>query len=269
VHSVHAEIEVKRPMRQSTTRRIHLYDGVARDWFALDLVVGHLKHWLPWTDIHVQDDLIRCGLAQSPSDAREEQTRSVAERLCKIRILNPSCPVRPRRPFKPEVEYEDRILSGLSRAKCGVLYDGNDLQRLVFTLLPPGRRGPSEINIWFTERLFATWDENDQRYHIRASIYGQPSIVSTAGMVEGPARDRSYYIARRMGIDIDAGTASSASDCLRYEDSKTAEIAKGYAIRPNNYRRITMLGERRTSCLRSRAVISWFTFRCFWGISSP
>ncbi len=49
-------------------------------------------------------------------------------------------------------------------------------------------------------------------------------------MVEAPARDRKYYLARRMGIGVGADDSSGADDHLKYEDSRIQEIAKGYAM---------------------------------------
>ena len=53
------------------------------------------------------------------------------------------------------------------------------------------------MHIFLTNRLFATWDEHERRYHARVSLYGFPSIISTTGVVEAPARPRQYYLLKQ------------------------------------------------------------------------
>src|SRR3990167_2056798 len=60
-------------------------------------------------------------------------------------------------------------------------------------------------HIVFTNQLIATWEEDDSRYHARSSVYGFPSIISTAGIVEAPAKPREFYLMKQqygmMGMD--------------------------------------------------------------------
>jgi len=110
------------------------------------------------------------------------------------------------------------------------VYDGNELQRIAFTRLPREERALDVAHVWFTERLFATWDEDDRRYHARASVYGQPSIISSSGLVHAPAKQREFYIARRLGVSAEKAATDHGDQCLKSNDPRTAEIAKGYAM---------------------------------------
>jgi len=132
-----------------------------------------------------------------------------------------------RHPLKPELDYETRLLTGTGRPSAGVAYDGLELQRLAFNVLPRAERHLCALHIWITERLIATWDEDGRRYHARVSLYGFPVILSTEGMVQAPARERAFYIARRLGLEEGADPGDSA---LRHEDPRTTEVAKGYAM---------------------------------------
>jgi len=156
---------------------------------------------------------------------------SLAERLCQLRILNPAQPLseRARRTLKPEADYELRLLAGTLRAAPGVPYDGVELQRIALGLLPAAESRQEIIHIWFTERLLATWDEDDRRYHARVSVFGFPSILSTAGMVQALARERQYYLARRLGVGAE-DALQAAGDCLGCDDPRATEVAKGYAM---------------------------------------
>ncbi len=210
-------------------KRICLYDGIAQPWFSIEGVREHLRQWLPWLDVDVQGDLLaraaeQAGASALPGDA------SLANLLCQIRVRSPFQTPTPRNPLKPEIDYEERLLARQTHPAAGVTYDGNELQRLAFAVLPQGERGPETIRVWFTERLFATWDENDRRYHLRVIVCGGPAIISSAGMVQAPAKPREFYVARRLGVSPGRLPGATEADCLQFEDKRTTEVAKGYAM---------------------------------------
>jgi len=99
-------------------------------------------------------------------------------------------------------------------------------------------RGPMRedtCDIILTSRLFATLGE-DNRLHIRASVYSFPSVISTSGIVEGPAKPRDYYLYRqryaRLGIwDREAHRIAERfkGQFIDYGDSRLTEVVKGYA----------------------------------------
>jgi len=218
-------------MNDESNWRICLFDGVRADWFSVAAVRTHLEHWLPWLEIDIRADiLIDSVRATAEEDEKSGTEESLAGHLCAIRVLDPSRQTAARQPLKPERDYEQRLLTEETRATLGVVYDGYELQRLAFSLLPSEERGLNAINVWFTERVIATWDEDDRRYHARISAYGYPSIVSTSGMVVAPAKDTEYYLARRLGIDPASRAQEYAGRFLRYRDAAATEIAKGYAM---------------------------------------
>ena len=51
----------------------------------------------------------------------------------------------------------------------------------------------STLNIIITDKLLCTFDETDWRYHARSLICGNPTLISTSGIVEGLAKPRDYY----------------------------------------------------------------------------
>jgi hypothetical protein len=206
---------------------IRLYDGIDQDWFSAEAVSAHLTEWLAGSRCVVREDLLAHGLAHVPAAEAE----ALAEQLCRCRVLSPTQGPRARKPLTPEIGYELRVLAGHARATPGVVYDGNELQRIAFALLPVEERALETIHIWFTERLFATLDEDDRRYHARVSVYGHPSLISTSGMVHAPARGREHYLARRLGLRQPV----DGSDFLRPEDPRTTRVAEGYAMQAAAY----------------------------------
>jgi hypothetical protein len=209
-----------------------LYDGVAQPWLDVLQVRDALAAWLPGLAREVRGPLLHA--------ADDHERHELAERLCHMRVQNPMRSVAPRRPLKLEVDVEERLLAGASRPTPGVLYDGNELQRLAFTRLPREERLPDAVHVWFTERLVATWDHADRRYHARVIVCGLPAIVSTAGMVQAPARQREFYIARRLGLSDEQAAAAATEDFLNHEDPRTTEVAKGYALQAALF---SLLGE--------------------------
>ena len=209
--------------------KVVLYDAVGQPWFDAAAVSDYLEFWLPWLTVEVRTDLFAHALGEARGP---EALAGLAEELCQVRVHDPMRQVaeRRRRPLKPALDYETRLLTGAARPSAGVAYDGVELQRLAFNVLPRAERHLCALHIWITERLVATWDEDDRRYHARVSLYGFPAILSTSGMVEAPAREREHYLARRLGVPMSVAGAPDAPDHLRHEDPRTADVAKGYAM---------------------------------------
>ena len=80
------------------------------------------------------------------------------------------------------------------------LYDGFELQQLFRTLVSDDELNWQHVHVVVTEMLACTFDEESWRYHARTVICGAPSIVSTSGIVEGPARPKEYYYLARPGL---------------------------------------------------------------------
>jgi len=136
-------------------------------------------------------------------------------------------------PLHAEIEYERRRILGKTRA-FGVMYDGIRLQRVLREIVPGEERSLDFVHIFFTNRLFATWDDSNKRYHLRTSVYGLPSLVSTTGLIEAPARPREYYLLRQqyesLGKDLTELKERFKGRFIDYEDGRLTEVAKGYAM---------------------------------------
>lgn len=102
-----------------------------------------------------------------------------------------------------------------------------------FTKLEFARKKES-CHIIFTSKLFATPDEFG-RPHIRASIYGSPSIISASGIVEGPAKPKEYYQYKqkytRLGIwQIEEPEIRKKfkGEFIDYNDKQLSGVLNGY-----------------------------------------
>ena len=136
-------------------------------------------------------------------------------------------------PLYGEIEYEKRRILGKTRA-FGILYDGFQLQRVFFELISREERRLDLVHIIFTNRLFGTWDDGNKRYHLRTSVYGIPSVISTTGLVEAPAKPREYYLLKqqyeRLGKDLTELKERFRGSFIDYGDKRLTEVAKGYVM---------------------------------------
>jgi hypothetical protein len=157
-----------------------------------------------------------------------------ARKLASIKIQDGSRKlVAVQEPLYGEIQYERRKILGKTRA-FGVLYDGFHLLRIFSELIPRGERALRFVHIFLTNRLFATWDDGDRRYHARTSVYGPSSVISTTGIIEAPARPREYYILKQqyelLGKDMLELKEKFKGEFIDYQDARLTEVAKGYVM---------------------------------------
>lgn len=91
------------------------------------------------------------------------------------------------------------------------------------------------MHIVFTNRLIGTWDRSGQRYHARVSIYGWPSIISTTGVVEAPAKPQEYYFGLMADLDERQLREELAGRFVDYGDPRLTELLKGYTMQAALY----------------------------------
>ncbi|NQT82340.1 hypothetical protein HQ563_04915 [bacterium] len=113
---------------------------------------------------------------------------------------------------------------------AGILYDAHQLIAIYSELILPQEVSSEHCHIVVTNQLFGTWDENDRRYHARVSVYGFPSLISTAGLIEGPAKPREFYLGRSMGLDRANLEEALKERYLVYGDARLREAIKGYLL---------------------------------------
>lgn len=136
--------------------------------------------------------------------------------FAKVRDLQ--APAPQREPADLEVEKERRALGGDSTPP-GPLYDGVRLIEAFHGVLPDGLASPLGPPVAIlTDRLVGTFEGG--RYHVRFFVGGHPCIVSPPGFVDGPARDRSFYLAKQMLGSAHDADAISEDDHLTRGDER-------------------------------------------------
>jgi hypothetical protein len=113
------------------------------------------------------------------------------------------------------------------------LYDGFMMQRLLEEMLSEKETPSDHVHIVFEDRLICTFGEDDWRYHARALICGTPSIISTTGIIEAPAKPKEWYLKK-----LFHQFSICETDTIEEEKEKTwkRKLAEKYIIDSKDYR---------------------------------
>lgn len=209
---------------------IHLYNGGGTDALDLNAIAGYADAWVRNIHIDSRKEFVSHHLGLMPAEKSEEAATSLALKLAQSKVQNVTAGPACNDPLYGEIEYEKRWLRTSKRKPIGILYDGFALQSIYFNLLPENETHFGHIHIAFTNQLLGTWDEHDLRYHVRVSAYGCPSIISTTGLVEAPAKPREFYLKKNLGADTLALKKEFAGRFIDYDDPRTTEVMKGYVM---------------------------------------
>ena len=144
------------------------------------------------------------------------------------------------KPFKKhtltieEIEFEKKNIVDTSANQNITYYDGFELQNALGKIIPKDELSEDVFHVIFTNKLICTYDYNDYRYHGRALIATNPSIISTTGIIEAPAKPREYYMElitrSRQGVNLDTLKEKYKGTFLEYHDSRLSKIVEGYLL---------------------------------------
>lgn len=195
---------------------IHIYNEGASSALNIHLLAQYLRE-KTGLDVDLRENLIPTnGVTLKP--LAEEFARAKVIDLHK-KELNPD-------PLPAEIEYEARMI--LTQKPSGLLYDGFSLQDIFRRLIPREEHNLTHVHIIFTSRLFGTYEGN--RYHARVAVFGYPSLISTTGIVEAPAKPRKFYWKKQMGQDPAILKEEFRGRFIDYDDAKMTEVMKGYCM---------------------------------------
>lgn len=98
-----------------------------------------------------------------------------------------------------------------------------------------GVKKSCDVELIITDKLIATYENTDRRLHLRAAIYGFPSVISTSGIVEAPAKPKDYYLYKQKYSQLKIWELKEAEVKRRfknrfidYGDGRLSEVIKGY-----------------------------------------
>ncbi len=149
--------------------------------------------------------------------------------LASRRVFNLYVPFERHAPTVEEIEFEEQ-----ETVSSIVLYDGFELQNIFRDSIPYSELSQDKFHLIFTTKLSCTYDYDDYKYHGRAVICSNPSIISTTGIIEAPARPREYYLQMHekisKGLKLDMLKNEFKGRFLEYDDEKLNLVARGYAL---------------------------------------
>ena len=158
--------------------------------------------------------------------AKDFSSAIVPDITLELNVTNP--------PGQVVINSELNKLSG-RQDLTGNLYDGFWIQRSLYRLF--SEKVSKELNsqyihIILTGRLFGTFE--DRRYHARVVLMGEPSLISTSGLIEAPAKPREYYYVKgrmiQSGHDVSGLDEMYKGRYVEYDDPKITSIIISYVL---------------------------------------
>jgi len=210
---------------------LHLYvEGLIPD-FGVQEIVPYLKRWMKVRNIDFRGSFFQYHLSLQPKEERPGRVQRLAEELALLRIRDATRrDLGDRKPMEGEVAYEKRRIEGEGFKSFGILYDGFRVQGVFSSLIPRDEQQLTHCHIIFTNQLLGTWDDDDHRYHARVSVYGFPSLISTTGVVEAPAKPREFYLKKRLGIPLEVLKSEFIGRFIDHGDPHLTDVMKGYVM---------------------------------------
>jgi len=209
---------------------IYLYHGAGTESLNLEEIAGYLESWFKQVKIELRQDFFSFYFSHLPSEKKETTVNEIARKLAAIKVRQVNRNKSFAQPLEGEVEYERKKLLYGKVKSFGILYDGFELLALLSPLVPPEELSLDHCHIIFTNQLFGTWSEDDHRYHARVSVYGFPSLISTTGVVEAPAKPRDFYLKQQLGVNLFTLKEEFKGRFIDYNDLRLTEVMKGYVM---------------------------------------
>jgi hypothetical protein len=215
---------------------LFLYDDRLPANVSVGEVGDRLSQYFARLTVSARDEFILHHTASHTPERKEQVMGNLAENLAAIRVRDPEREASFSEPPYGEIQYEKRRITNTSIQARGVLYDGFELARLLNRLIPGEEKTPHHVHIVLTNQLFGTWGD-DLRYHYRVSVYSVPSLISTTGIVEAPAKPIEFYLEKQQlaAIGLKDGSLEAlkqkyAGQFIDYDDDRMTEIIVGYAL---------------------------------------
>ena len=161
--------------------KIVLYDEPAVPQIQLEKLAVFLKETFP-VKVETKDNILKFS------------KKDTAVKMASCRIFNPRRSYEKHTPSKEEVFFEETNFVDTAKTENIIMYDGFEIQKILTELIPNPQRTSDSFHVFFTNKLTCTYDYSDYRYHGRALIGANPSVISTTGIIEAPAKPRGYYM---------------------------------------------------------------------------
>jgi len=210
-------------------KKIIIYKEPAISEINIEKLINYLENNFP-VKVEIKDNIFK------------EFSLEDIRKLSNIRIINIKNSFSKHKSTNIEIEFEAKlcknssVMDSTTRVENAqeisqvFMYDGFELQKILRYL----DHNNETLHIVLTNRLTCTFDENDSRYHARAVICANPAIISTTGIIEGPAKPKEYYFEvmalKSQGLDIRSAKEKYKKEFLEYNDKRLTKIVEGYIL---------------------------------------
>ena len=201
--------------------KIILYDEPSIPEIHLKILCEFLKETFP-IEVELRENILKYS---------NEYT---SQKIAGCKIFNLRKDFEKHVPTNEEIAFEKLNIENTSITENIIMYDGFQLQKVFANLISDYENAQNIFHIIFTNKLTCTYDYNDYRYHGRVLIGANPSIISTTGIIEAPAKPREYYYNLMTnftkGVNVDFVKEKFKSSYLEYHDSRLSKIIEGYIL---------------------------------------
>ena len=201
------------------TSKIILYDEPTVPEIQLEKLEKFLKESFP-ADIEIRKNF---------SEYADDE---IFEKIAGSRIFDLKKPFKKYVPSFSDIQAEKES-KDTTKDKEMVLYDGFEFQKIITNIIPKDENDLNTLHIIFTNKLTCIFDESDFRYHARAIINSNPTIISTSGIIEAPAKPKQYYFELMTDFSedkIDEIKKKYKGEFLEYNDSRLSQVIEGYLL---------------------------------------
>lgn len=167
----------------------------------------------------------------------ENASDEMFQEIATTRVFDLKKPFSKHIPTKLEIQME-RENTDNSESEEKILYDGFEFQKTISRFIPADEQSQDILHILFTNKLTVTFDDSDFRYHARALIGANPSIISTTGIIEAPAKPKEYYLEIMTDFakeNTDKIKEKYKGEFLEYHDPRLSQVAEGYLLQAITY----------------------------------
>jgi hypothetical protein len=206
---------------------VYLYDEPSSPSFRIGEIADFLKENLPDVDVITRKEFFSYHTYDEEQLAKELASAKVRG-IVGLKLVE--------EPLYGEVQFEKMLLKEPQRRMMGILYDGYKLLRVFRGVLPENEATTDIAHIAFTNRIICTYEKGDGRYHARVIMCGFPSIITTSGLVEAPAKPREWYIMKQKLVATESDPseddlkAAFKGRFIDYDDENMTQALKGYVL---------------------------------------
>lgn len=216
---------------------IYLYDEPDAPGLDIEAIGGFLVSQFPATQVVPRSDFITHQFGRFTAEQRAQLQEAMLQRLAEAQVRNPGELAACAAASGIEPDASD----------LGLVFEAAAYQAILRLLVDPAESGAEHAHIVFTDNAIGSWRSEGKRFHLHIICMGEPSIISTTGLVEALPRPREYEFKRSQFAmfgaeeDLLEDLAEGFADrTFGYGDPRINELCKGYALMACFYR---MFGE--------------------------